>query len=150
LCLEERGHDLRVEHGAAGADLLDGLEQPVGVAEPLLEQVGDTGRAALEQLEGVLGVVVLRQHHDAGPGVVASHPPSQLDPLRGERRGHADVEHHHVDRVHGQQLEQTVRALGGAEHLDPVHGVEHRARTLADEVVVLGDQQGGHPRAPVG
>lgn len=40
-------------------DLGDGRQQPVGVPEALLEQVGQPLGALAEQLERVLGVVVL-------------------------------------------------------------------------------------------
>jgi hypothetical protein len=146
LGLEQRGHDLGVEHGPARPHLVDGLQQPVGVTEPLLEQVGDTGGAVLEELEGVLRVVVLREDHDARAGVVAAHPTRELDALGGEGGGHPDVEDDHVGRVAGEQLEEAARVTCGAEDLEPVDGVEDGAGTLTHEVVVLGDQQGGHTR----
>jgi hypothetical protein len=146
LSLEQRGHDLGVEHRPARAHLVDGLQQPVGVTEPLLEQVGDAGRAVLEELEGVLGVVVLGEDHDPRAGVVASHPTRELDALGGEGGRHPDVEDDDVDRVEGEQFEEAVRVTCGAEDLEPVDGVEDGTGTLAHEVVVLGDQQGRHTR----
>ena len=84
---------------------------------------------------------MLGEHHDAHIRMLAPHLLCGLDALGGEGRGHADVQHDHVDRVLGQQIHETGCVGGGGDHLEAGHGVEHGTGTLAHEVVVLGDKQ---------
>jgi len=104
LRFQEGFDDPWIEHRSTGGDLVDRLHQAVRVPEPFLEQVGDTGRALLEQLQRVLGIGVLRQHHDADVGMPVAHVMGELDPLGGVGRRHPDVEQHHVGYRVLQQL----------------------------------------------
>ena len=90
--LHEPVDDRRVERGAAGGHRADGLHQLVALGDAVLQQVGVAGRALAQQGDGVLGVVVLREHDDAGARVVAlAHLLGRLDALALEARRHADV-----------------------------------------------------------
>jgi len=141
LRLKERLDDAWVEHRPAGTDLVDRLHQPVRVPEAFLEQVGDPGRAVLEQLQRVLGVVVLGQHDDADPRVAVPDVMGELDALGGEARRHPDVEQDDVRHRILEQLQERGSVAGGAEDLDARIRGDHRACALADEVVVLCDHQ---------
>jgi hypothetical protein len=61
---EKALHDRRVEHRAAGRDLVDGPDQLLRVADPELVQVGIARDAIGEQRPDVLLVVVLREDDD--------------------------------------------------------------------------------------
>ena len=54
---------------APGRHLADRPSELVALGDAVLQQVGVAGRAFLEQRHRVLGVVVLREHDDAGAGV---------------------------------------------------------------------------------
>lgn len=120
-------------------DLAHGLHQPLGVPEPLLEQVGHALRAVLEQLERVLRVGVLREDHDPRPGVAGADLAGELDALGGEGRRHADVEQGDVGPVGGDLPPQLVGALRGGHDLELGLRGEHRPGPLPDQVVVLRD-----------
>lgn len=140
LGLHQRVDDLRVEHGPAVAHLGDRAQQPVGVAESLLEQVRQALRALGQQLQRILGVVMLREHHDAEVGVLGPQLEGQVDPLGGVGRGHPDVEQHDVGAVHLPQLTQGRRVTGGAQDLQAADLLQDRPRALANEVVVVADE----------
>ena len=140
--LEQGLHDAGVEHGTANPDLVDGLHEAVRVTEALLEQVGDAGRAVLEQLQGVLGVVVLREHHDTDPRVAAPDVMGEIDALGGERRWHPDVQQHDVGDVVLEEPEQFRSVAGGPDHLDARVGGDRGPSALPDQVVVLSDHEG--------
>lgn len=129
--------------------LVDGVDQLVGVAQALLEQVGHALRPLAQQLQGVLGVMVLGEDHDAQVGAVLAQRLGQHDPLCGVGRGHAHVEHDHVDVVAYQQVEHLCGLGRGAHHVDLVAAGEHRLDALADQVVVLGYCDCDHMRPSV-
>ena len=83
--------DHRVEGGAAGRHGADRLHELVALGDAVLQLVGVAGRALAEERDGVLGVVVLGEHDDAGARVVPAHLLRRLDALALEARGHADV-----------------------------------------------------------
>ena len=63
----------------------------VAVADAVLQQVRVPGGAVGQQRDRVLGLVVLREHDDAGAGVALAHELGRLDALVLEARRHADV-----------------------------------------------------------
>jgi hypothetical protein len=117
----------------------------VGLAHALLEQVGTAGAAGREELGGVRGLGVLRQHHDAGARARVAEGGGRLDALVVVARRHAYVGDDHVGAVlldGGQQLRQV-----GAERDDLEVGlaVEQPADALPHEERVLGDDDSyGH------
>ncbi len=92
----QRLDDGGVEGGAAGRDHADGFDELVALGEVVLQEIAVAGRTLGEQRHGVLGVVVLREDHDAGTGVALAHLFGRVDPLAVERRRHADVGDEHV------------------------------------------------------
>ena len=94
--LHQRLDDLRVEHRAAGRHLAHRAGELVALADPVLEQVGVAGGAVTEQRDGVVGVVVLRQHDHAGAGVALAQRLGRVDALALEARRHADVGDQHL------------------------------------------------------
>ena len=108
LCLEQCVDDLGVQDGAAGRHLADGAQEPLGIAETLLQQVGQALGAVSEELERVLRVVVLGEHHDPEVRVLGPQLEGEVDALGREARGHADVEQDHVGAVAGPQPAQLV------------------------------------------
>ena len=151
LAGHQRVDHLGIDHRAAGDDLVhrpgDGA---VVVADALLEQIAEPGRAVLEQLEGVAVVGVLRQHQHPDPRMPAADLVGRLDALHLMRRRHADVGDHGV----GEQLvdpgEELVGPVDGGDHLDLAVQLEHRPHPLAVHLVVLGDHDPQRHDATVG
>ena len=96
--VDHRVDDLGVEHRAAGRHRPHGPGQLVALGDPVLQQVRVAGRPLLEQRDRVLGVVELRQHDHAGPGVTLADLVGGVDALALERGGHPDVGDHHLGR----------------------------------------------------
>ena len=91
-------HDGRVEHRPAAGHRPHRPGQLVTLGHPVLQQVGVTGRPLGQQRDGVLGVVELGKHHDAGPRVALADLVRGLDALLVERGRHPDVRHHDLGR----------------------------------------------------
>ena len=91
--------DGRVERGPPGRDRADGIDELVTFGDVVLQEVAVARRTLGEQRHGVLGVVVLRQDHDAGTRVTLAHLLGRVDAFAVERRRHADVGHEHVGLV---------------------------------------------------
>ena len=97
--LQQRLDDRRVERGAAGGHAADRVGQLAALGHAVLEQVAVARRALGQQRDRVLGVVELRQHHDAGARVPLAHLLGRVDALAAERRRHPDVGDQHLRRV---------------------------------------------------
>ena len=78
---DQRLHDLRVDHRAAGRDRADRRHELVRLLDALLEEVGTARAAALQEREGVARRRVLAQHHDADVGIGGPQPLGRLDPF---------------------------------------------------------------------
>ena len=85
--LHERLDDLRVEHRSTGGDLAHRARELVALGDPVLEEVRVPRGAVGEQRDRVLGVVVLREHHDAGAGVALAQLLRRVDALALELGG---------------------------------------------------------------
>lgn len=118
-------------------DLVDGVDQVVRVAEAFLQQVGQSLGALAEQLECVLRVVVLREHHDPHGRVLFPQLVGEVDALAGVGRWHADVEEHHVRPVGRPGRAQLVGVTGRRGHRQAADVLEHRPSALPHEVVVV-------------
>ena len=114
----QRVDDLGVEHRAAGGHRADGLDQLVALGHPVLQQVGVAGGALGQQRDGVLGVVVLGQDHDAGAGVALAHLLGRLDALVLEGGRHADVGDDDLGLGLGGAGDQLVVVGGDADDLE--------------------------------
>ena len=134
---ERRSAIDRVHRAAAGVHLADRADELVALGDPVLQQVRQSAVALAEQRERVLLVVVGREHHDAGVGMLVADRVRAVDPLQLERGRHLDVGHHHVGRVLGGGGQQAGRVLGDPDDLDVVVGIEQRPHALAHEDVVL-------------
>lgn len=119
----------------------DGVQQLLGVAQSLLEQVRQAVGPLPEQLQRVLRVVVLRQDDDAELGILGPQLVGQVDALARERRGHADVEQHHVGRVGHPQLAQLVGIRRRAAHGQAADLFEDDTGALPHEVVVVAHER---------
>ena len=98
---------------------------------------------------------MLGEDHDANVRPGPTHLEGEVDALGRVGGRHADVEHHHVHLVLLEQPGQAGRVGGGGNDLQAWDRVEHRACALADQVVVLRDQQPGlvpvvHHASPAG
>ena len=144
---EQLRDHLRVEHGAAADDVLEGLEERVDVGHPVLEQVAHAAGAVGEQLVGVGHLDVLGQHEHRRPG----HLPAGLDgrpqPLVGVRRRHPDVDHGDVRAVLAHRPDE--RGTVGHRGHDLGAGLlEEPDQALAEQDRVLG-QDYPHGRSAV-
>lgn len=119
----------------------DGVQQLLGVAQALLEQVRQAVRSVPEQLQRVLRVVVLRQDDDAELGILGAQLEGEVDALAGERRGHADVQQHDVRGVGHPQLAQLVGIRCRAAHGQATDLFEDDAGALPHEVVVVAHER---------
>lgn len=126
---------------------MDRAEQPVRVAQAFLEQVGQPFRAVGQELERVLGIVVLRQDDDPEVGVLGTQLVGKVDALGREGRGHADVEEHDVGAVLRPERAKAVGVPGGAGDRQAADLFEDRPRALAHQVVVVADQHARRPGA---
>src|SRR5262249_33765612 len=80
---------------------------------------------------------VAGQHHDLDVGELLAHERGGGDAVDA---GHRQVHEHDVDVEPGAALERLDRALGHADHLDVVAAGQHRCDALADQRVVVDDQ----------
>ncbi len=129
-------------------DLGDRPDQLVDVAQPLLQQVGLALRAVPQQLQGVLGVMVLGEDDDADVGVVLPQVPGQRDPLCRVGRWHADVEDGDVDVRVRQQLQHLLGPRHAAHQPDLGRPSQDGLDPLPYEVVVLCDSYSDQSRCP--
>ena len=141
LARHQRLHDLRVEHRATAAHLAQRPDQLVDVADPLLEQVAQAGHAVDQQLEGVVLLDVLRQHHHPDPGMLRADALGRLDAFVGVRRGHPDVGQHGVRRGLLHRLDQRRRVGRHRHHLDLLDLGQERGKPFTDQEVVIGDDE---------
>ena len=134
---------LRGQRGPAGGHVLQRADQLVERRDPLLEQVAQPGHAVGEQLEGVVVLDVLRQHHDADARVPRADLLGRLDALVAERRRHPDVGDDGVRAVRLDGGEQRRRVGDGVHQLHVVGLAEQGGDAGADQVVVVGEH---HPQ----
>jgi len=143
---EQLADYLGVQGGpAVGHPLQRGVE--LGhVGHPVLEQVADAGRAALEQLRAVGRLDVLREHQHTGAGKVVPQRQRRPQALVGVGRRHPDVDHGDVRVMLGHRGQQRV-AVGhrGADGVPAV--LEQPGQPLPEQRGILGDHD-PHQRLP--
>ena len=110
--------DLGVEDRAPRRHLAHGPGQLVALAHPVLQQVGVPGGAVPEEGDGVVRVVVLREHDDPGARVPLAQLLGRVDALPLEARGHADVGDEHLRGRRLRAREQAVVVVRGADHVE--------------------------------
>jgi hypothetical protein len=123
--------------------------EPVPVGHALLEQVRESRRALRQQRDGILGVVVLGQHHDPRPGMPGKHLLGGCDALVGERRGHPDIGDDHVGYMLVGCCDQAVVVLRHRDHVKTGPHGQQRPDPLADQDVVIGEEHAQHIRSHV-
>src|SRR5256885_1208649 len=137
-----------VDHRATGRDLADRTEQLVTVRHSVFQEIRVPSGSLAQQRDGVIRLVVLRQHHDPGPGVAFAHLLGGLDPLALEAGWHPDVGHDHLRRRRFGPVHQPVVIAGDADHLHVRSAADQRPHALADDQVVIcqeyGDLRPGH------
>ena len=136
--------DLRVEGGAAARDVAQGADELVDVRDPLLEQVAEPRDAVGEQLEGVVLLDVLREHHHADRRVVGPDLLGRIDALGGVGRRHPDVGEHGVGLVLGHGLQQRLRVGHAVDEIDLVDLGEQGRDALPHQEVVVGQHDAKH------
>ena len=137
---DERADDRRVQHRAAGRHLPDGLGQLVALGDAVLQQVGVAGRALGQQRDGVVGVVVLGEDHDAGARVALADLLAGVDALTLEVRGHPDVGHDHLRLVGLRTGDERVVVLRRGDDVEVGLGGQHGPHAFADDHAVVSDQ----------
>ena len=110
--------DGRVERVTPGRHGPDGIDQLVALGDMVLQEVAVPGRALGQERDGVLGVVVLREHDHAGPGMALAHLLGRIDPLTVERGRHPDVGHQDLGRQHRRTLDHLVVVGRHADDLE--------------------------------
>jgi hypothetical protein len=71
---EHARDDLGVERGSPGGDPGDRVGEHLDVADPLLQQVADPLRAIADQVDHVVLLEVLGEHHGADLGSLPAEP----------------------------------------------------------------------------
>src|SRR5829696_1518027 len=135
----ERLDDLRVDQRSALGDRADGGHELGSVVHALLEQIGATVRATLEQRERVERIGELAEHDDADRRVGVAELGGEPDPLVGARRRHADVGEHHIGPLVLAGLAQRLEVAHRGDDLDRwvdsqqlVHAFAHDQAVLAE------------------
>ena len=123
--MHHRLHDGGVEHRPSRGDGPHGPGQLVALGHVVLQEVRAPRRPFVEQRDGVLGVVELRQDHDAGAGMALADLVGGLDALVLEAGGHPDVGDDHLGGELARPGDELVVVGGGAHDLHV--GLERRA-----------------------
>src|SRR5207237_1137979 len=97
-CGSERGRAGRV-HWRRDAGTADRAGELGDGGGTVLEQVPDAFRARGQEIERVFGLDVLRQHDDAGAGVLLANLARGTQALVGVRRRHPDVDDRDIRAV---------------------------------------------------
>ncbi len=111
--------DLRIDDRSPRSDFAQGSQELVQFAHPILEKVGEPGRAVAEQFERVQGVHILGEDDDAHVRMPGADLVGGLDPLHLMGRRHADVGD---DRIRVKSLhcvQQQLCALDGGDAPPP-------------------------------
>lgn len=143
-----RVSDGRVERRAPVAHPADGGGELGDVGDAVLQEVADTVDALGEQLGRQPDLDVLGEHEDAHERPPPPDLPGRPQPLVGEGRRQADVDHDDVGRDLVGAAEKRGRVVVGADHVD-AGVVEEADESGPQEHRVLGqcDPQNvsGHP-----
>ena len=136
--------DRRVHDGAAVRNPAHRVEQRLGLADAVLEQVSPPGLPVLDQLQRIRQVEILGEHEHAHLGMGAADLLGGLEPLGRARRRHPDVDHRHVRPV---ALDLPVQRVGVAREGRDVDAAlaQQGGDTVAQERGVVGDDDPQRP-----
>ena len=113
----------------------------------VLQEVPVAGRALGQQRDGVLGVVVLREDHDAGARMPLAHLLGRVDALAVERRGHPDVGDEDLGLERGGPLHHLVVVGGDPDDPEVLVPLDEGPDALADDEVVVGQEHRDRARS---
>ena len=105
---EQLGHYVRVDDRSAAGDPPDGAGELRDVGHAVFEQVADTGRRVVKQLDRLPRLHVLGQDQDANAGMLGADPLRREEPVVGVGRRHPDVGDHNVGLVPCDQRAERV------------------------------------------
>ena len=128
---------LRRRHALQAAD---GPYELVTLGNPVFEQVGVAGSSIGQQRDGVLGIVVLGEDHDAGSGVALADLLRCFDAFSGEIWRHTDVGNHHLGLRLGGAIAEAVEDAGNADDFEIVCQLHECPHAPADQQVVVGQK----------
>ena len=137
----QRLDDLRVDHRPAVCDGADRGDELVEILHALLQEVGATLAATLEEREHVARDRVLAEHDDADLGIGLAQPSRGLDAFVGAARRHADVRDDDVRPLCFDRREQRVEVAARRRDLEVGPRLEQAPDAFADEVVVLREHE---------
>ena len=131
--------DQRIDDRSPGRHLIERADQVLKITDAILEQVCQTCGAVIEERSGVALICVLRQHHDADPGVLGTDGAGSLDALHMVTGRHADIGENRAWGESPYRIEQLARITDAGYDLDLPGVFQQTAYAFAYEVVVLGD-----------
>jgi hypothetical protein len=138
LARDQQPDDRRVERRSALGHPPHGLGEVVDVGDAVLEQVADALGALGQQLHGVLGLGVLREHDDADARVGLADAARGAHALVGVGRRHANVDDGDVGLDRGDVVHEIDGVLGLGDDLE-ARVREHARDALAHESRIVGD-----------
>ena len=122
-------------------DLPDGLDELLG--RVILREIAR--RAHAQRPHGVLVLGMNAQHEDRDARVLGAQA---LEHLEEPRSGHGHVEEHHVGREPRERGQQLVAVHRLANHHQAGVVGDDPAQPLANDRVVVGDEQADHGTHP--
>ena len=148
LAATSRSTILGFDHRFPGGHRLDRGDELRAIVHPFLEEVRAPVRARLQEGEHVRGLGVLAQHDDADLRMLDAQAGSELDPLVGLRRGHADVREDDVGVVRVAGVAQGVEVAHRGDDLHRRVDRQHLLQAFPDDQAVLSDSDAdGHGAA---
>jgi PAS domain S-box-containing protein len=138
-------HDVWVERRSATGDALDGADELRHVADPVFEQIADSGGVVTDELEHVGGLEVLGEDEHCDSGVGAPDLRCRDEPVVCVPGWHLHVHDRDVGRV-GTHFQQQVVGVAAATD-DRVTGVlEEGGDPFTQESIVVGHHDAQWPR----
>jgi hypothetical protein len=96
--------ELGIENDPSFADSLEGIEQLVDVGDGVLEQVADTGRSRLEELDYLARFDVAREEQDSHAGKAVPDLDGRVDAFLRLCRRHVNIDDRNIRRVSFHRL----------------------------------------------
>ena len=136
-----------VDDGAARDDLAQRPRELAGVGEALLQQIGASPGAVLEQGEGVERLDVLAEDDDPDLRMRRAQRPGEADALVRPGRRHADVGEHGVGPLALDRRLEAREVAAGRRELEAVEALQEARDALAGDEVVLSENHPNRPQA---
>ena len=136
---EHSRHHLGIEHGPALGHAPDGVDEPLDVGYPVLEQIADALRALGQKLGRVLLLDVLREHEHARARELRSYDQRRLQALVSVGGGHLDVDDRDIGLVCAHLAQQVIEVAGLADDLEALI-LEQAGESRAKQERIFGEQ----------